>query len=1220
MNRHQRTHLIFRTLFTLAVMTAMAFPVACGGGGGGGGGGGSQDILPDKASVPSPADDSTEVSVSADLSWQAANNAETYTVYLGTSVSLGASDDKGNVSATSYDPGGLSSGTTYYWRVDANNDNGSTTGDVWSFATGVFSPSKVTGADPADDATEIAVSAILSWQTANGADSYTVYFGTASPLGVGDCQGSVTGTTWDPGTLSEATTYFWRVDSVNTDGTTAGDEWIFVTISQPPSKASGPTPSDGAEDVAIAGTMTWSSVSADSCRVYLGTSSSLGTSDCRGEVTATEYAYSGLSYDTTYYWRIDTINTFGENQGDVWSFVTGPEAPAQVSNPDPANGAVNVATDAELSWDNAARATSYMMYFGTTSALGASDCKGEVTGTYDPGTLSLATTYYWRVDSINVTGTTEGSTWRFTTVPNLPGLATGPDPADNATGISLDTDLSWTGPGDADNYTVFFGTSSTLTATDCLGVVSVETYNLDLLKPNTHYYWRIDTNNITGTTTGEVWDFTTVGISGAVAGYRCTYILLEDGTALAWGRNGNGALGIGSVSAQDTPAMVKNVSNFSEIKPLLSYLRGFGLADNSTLLAWGNNNNGELGVGDTSYRSTPQIALENVASYASGYFHTAAVLENGSVLVWGDNGHGQLGDNLFESERLSPGIVDGVENAVSVECGHYSVFVKTGNGEYYVWGDNDYSIFGTGNSTDFPVPALMPHFDNATLYVGYNHVVAQFDNGSVYTCGDNSFGQLGIGLGSSYSNVLVEVPVLQGAQEIVVGYNHNFAKLDNGSWVSWGYNSSGQLGQGDRSDRREPALLSGIPNIYTVSAGYSHSVIMLDNYDVIAAGDNERYQIGNGVRSYVEEPLNITGLESASYLRGGAWHMFAVSGSGTLKGWGSNVNGELGDATLADKYTPSNVLGVSGVADLRGNLYSTLALLGNGSIMTWGVNNNDVMGIGSTTPMAGEFYLVHNIETANKIWAGNYHAYARLDNGTIVGWGDNYYGQIGDNSTTSANRDVPVVVGPLEGENVTDIACGYVHTVFLLGNGAVMTAGFNSNGGLGDGTTTHRRYPDFVLGLGGDGEKAVAIAASQYSSFAVLENGSVLAWGSGSNGVLGTGSYSTVHIPTVNRAEDAVSIYYHDNTLVIKNSSGDFYGWGRNSYGQLGLGFDSNINNPMEMAWLYGADDVIMSNWTVFGQFSDGSVKASGNGSFGELADQTYAHQLSFVRMTVLED
>ena len=129
--------------------------------------------------------------------------------------------------------------------------------------------------------------------------------------------------------------------------------------------------------------------------------------------------------------------------------------------------------------------------------------------TFDPGALAASTTYYWRIDEGNVSGTTTGVVWSFTTVPPAPGQAGTPSPANGATDLPLSTTLSWTAGTDATSHDVYFGTNPTPGAGEFQGNQGGTTFPTGTLVRRTWYYWRIDEVNAAGTTTGVVWSFKT---------------------------------------------------------------------------------------------------------------------------------------------------------------------------------------------------------------------------------------------------------------------------------------------------------------------------------------------------------------------------------------------------------------------------------------------------------------------------------------------------------------------------------------------------------------------------------------------------------------------------------------------------------------------------------------------------------------------------------------
>ena len=379
---------------------------------------------PGPATNPDPADGTNEVALGADLSWTAGALADSHDVYFGTDATPDGSEFQGNQGATTFDPGPLDPTTVYYWRIDEVNTDGTTVGTVWSFTTAdrLQPPGQATNPSPADDDTEVNLRATLAWSAGALAKSHDVYFGTDSTPDAGEFQGNQPGTTFDPGPLDAATTYYWRVDEVNGDGTTDGVVWSFTTVdeAQLPGQASNPDPADGAVAVSLRATLSWAAGAfTDSHDVYFGTDSTPDATEFQGNQGATTFDPGPLDPSTTYYWRINEVNGDGTTVGPVWSFTTDDqlEPPGPATNPSPADGATGTSLNAVLSWTAGALADSHDVFFGTDATPDAGEFQGNQAGTtFDPGPLTLATTYYWRIDERNEAGVTQGPVWSFTTV------------------------------------------------------------------------------------------------------------------------------------------------------------------------------------------------------------------------------------------------------------------------------------------------------------------------------------------------------------------------------------------------------------------------------------------------------------------------------------------------------------------------------------------------------------------------------------------------------------------------------------------------------------------------------------------------------------------------------------------------------------------------------------------------------------------------------------
>ncbi|MFO7526789.1 MAG: T9SS type A sorting domain-containing protein, partial [Ignavibacteriaceae bacterium] len=190
---------------------------------------------------------------------------------------------------------------------------------------------------------------------------------------------------------------------------------------------------------------------------------------------------------------------------------TGPPCPIDpATNPNPANGATDVPISlANLTWTNGTGATSMEVLFGETGNMSSVYTGPVISSLPVPIALQYLTSYSWRVIGMNDTCQVGGPTWNFTTVQAGPGVATNPSPSNGATNVDIDADLSWTNPAGATSIEVFFGTNPGSLASVYNGV-PVATWDPGQMNFSTHYYWRVDETDGTGTTPGILWDFTTM--------------------------------------------------------------------------------------------------------------------------------------------------------------------------------------------------------------------------------------------------------------------------------------------------------------------------------------------------------------------------------------------------------------------------------------------------------------------------------------------------------------------------------------------------------------------------------------------------------------------------------------------------------------------------------------------------------------------------------------
>ncbi|MHC4627077.1 MAG: LamG-like jellyroll fold domain-containing protein, partial [Planctomycetota bacterium] len=289
--------------------------------------------------------------------------------------------------------------------------------------------------NPADGAMHEDTWATLGWSPGSSAVSHDVYFGEKLDEvedGTGDTfQGNQTTTFLIvgfpgfayPDGLVPGTTYYWRIDEIEDDGTIRkGDVWSFTV---PPKTAYNPVPLDGAEFVDPNVELSWTKgFGAITHTVYLGDSfddvdNATGGAS-QGEAT---YTPGPLESEKVYYWRVDEFDAVDTHKGDVWSFTT----PGAVGSLNPSNGATDVKMTPTLSWTPADSAASHEVYFGQDkdAVRNADKSSPQYKGpkalgaeSYDPGKLDWHATYYWRVDAVydaDPDNPVKGLVWSFTT-------------------------------------------------------------------------------------------------------------------------------------------------------------------------------------------------------------------------------------------------------------------------------------------------------------------------------------------------------------------------------------------------------------------------------------------------------------------------------------------------------------------------------------------------------------------------------------------------------------------------------------------------------------------------------------------------------------------------------------------------------------------------------------------------------------------------------------
>jgi alpha-tubulin suppressor-like RCC1 family protein len=328
----------------------------------------------------------------------------------------------------------------------------------------------------------------------------------------------------------------------------------------------------------------------------------------------------------------------------------------------------------------------------------------------------------------------------------------------------------------------------------------------------------------------------------------------EEDHLMAWGSNESGSLGIGDKDARNTPTRVhcEYITPGDEIVEA-----GFGvrhtvlLTKNNLLLLSGINDEGEMGrgEGEDSVEFHRLDLSGRVKTIATAALSTYAITEDG-VFSWGDNEYGQLGlgDRIV---RHTPHRISGLpENIVSLSGGHQHVLAVTAGGALYGWGRNDSGELGLGTEVDQLLPIAHPQFtaDVVQVCCGSSQTFLVNSSGELWSWGWN--GNVGLGRGL-IPDQLCPGLTMEGVAEVVSGSSHCIARLRDGSFVVWGNNGHGQLGLGDESQRLfptpfifPPEFPGGSEGVAAFGTGCYNSYMLNFNGGLWVWGDSDEGKLG----------------------------------------------------------------------------------------------------------------------------------------------------------------------------------------------------------------------------------------------------------------------------------------------------------------------------------------------------------------------------------------
>jgi alpha-tubulin suppressor-like RCC1 family protein len=393
-----------------------------------------------------------------------------------------------------------------------------------------------------------------------------------------------------------------------------------------------------------------------------------------------------------------------------------------------------------------------------------------------------------------------------------------------------------------------------------------------------------------------------LGVSGASAvsaGGAHTCILLSVGNAVCAGRDLSGELGDERMGSSSSPVSVNGLSDATAIASGGQHT--CALHSGGTVTCWGDNTLGQLG---------DLAGPSGVTAIAAGTSHSCAVLPGGTVECWGYNDAGQLGDGTTTTSS-TPVSVSGISNATAISAGdrHTCALLSTATVE--CWGRNYRGELGNGTTDDSLTPVAVSGISDATaIATGYDYGCALVSGGAVKCWGLNTNGQLGSGTVSDWETVPVDVIGLSGATAIAAGSTQTCALLSDGTAACWGYNWTGELGDGTTVDSSAPVGVLGLSGATAISAGDSHTCALVTGGVVECWGYNVFGQLGDGIPTWLPTTVVDVGAATSPDQPRGA---VAVAGDGSATTyWAAPVDAN-GSAVSSYTVTASPVAGSPGI-------------------------------------------------------------------------------------------------------------------------------------------------------------------------------------------------------------------------------------------------------------------------------------------------------------------
>lgn len=588
----------------------------------------------------------------------------------------------------------------------------------------------------------------------------------------------------------------------------------------------------------------------------------------------------------------------------------------------------------------------------------------------------------------------------------------------------------------------------------------------------------------------------------------------SDGTLWGWGTNYNDLFpNNGNSDARSAPVLIATADGLTFLSISMNNNPANGNMGTNILAArssyntygFGANDSYQLGVGDSSTKSTPALLPVGIKYVSVGKTHSMAIMSTGHLVGWGMQTSGAFGSGVVTATAISTPIQtgSGVTTWTALSCGNNCSSILRGNTLYFT-GDSTYGQSGMGTATISTPTQVGTVTTWSSVSLSERHLLAVRTNGTLWAWGSNQSGAVGNSSASSYFSTPIQIGSGTTWSAVAAGYYSSLAIQTDGSLWAWGDNAQGQLGVGTLTSLSSP-----------VKVGTS---------TWLKAATSTSLSVG-------------------------------IKTGGTLWAWGNlNAFTSYGQVSTPVQIGSENVW-----KDVRCGYHCILLIKNDDSIWSLGVNYAGQLGV----PTADVFSTPVQMGTATnwkKIAAKDFTGVIALktDN-TLWNWGWQY--PAANQAYADYRLKTPVQVGT--GTDWSDIdSCGG-NMMALKSNGTLWSWGLDreKSGWVGSHGTTST--PVQV----GTATNWVSFALSQTCAYGVRSNGTLWSWGTAATGYgeLGQAGATILSPKQIGSDTDWATVAARTfNTYALK-TDGKLYAWGYNFAGMLGTNDGTNRSSPVQI-------------------------------------------------------